>query len=406
MKNKTRISKKQMQRAAMCGALALAVLVGNAQPAHAQVVFDPTMYATQLIQKIQEAFQGAIQSAGQILQTKIQGMFTDSINDNNKTLVDATHGGDIYIKYAMPSDHSYCRQAQASAASAELRKDNQAIAQAITNGGANRPNTASAIAQDIAARNGNGLCHSDKAGDTESSAYGVLGCKDPWGGEFAGADETPDAVFAHDRLLVPPEYPAPKNNVYTPPPASVSDRKYMPFVAALSYCNSINNRLPLAPQQVKGRPTIEANNIDPYSSMKAKSVTPYSMCINDLAERMQYDNTSKGPFLADHTDQATRCTADLQSGVLDSDGGCQTNGRSQLQQQIDFANRDTQKTYYVYTRNLTPDAKAADIAAAQAQKQAIQDHIEHEREALATAIAAAEATPKVEGSPMTMPASQ
>jgi hypothetical protein len=375
------------------------------------------------IKEGQTAWAATINGIGQSLQARIATMTADVANTNNRTNVQAATGEAIAVKYGKPTSYNACAFAQAAAAGAETNKTNHAIAQAVANGGANRPATPAAVAADIKATEASGLGHCAPQGnvgvhqgaaastDTESSVDRALGCVDPFPG-WEGADETPSAIFDYYQFPIAIGFKPPTNGVYQtiPAPQQALD---MPFIAALSFCNRINTRLPPAPQAITGHVTVDALAIDAYRDMKAKASAAYSTCIYDVFERTQYTNNAQMDprFVAGNTTQEAQCAADVTKGLLDGDpqyqyydsngnkagsGSCSSLGRSELQARFDLAWRDLAKSYQgIYLLGLTPDAQHADLTSAGLEKTILANDIAGERAALTSAIEAASTAQQV-----------
>jgi hypothetical protein len=396
---------QNLKKRLLCG---VACLVVFGEPANAyDIVSDPiveaqttAMHAWQQIQdalkELQTSWAVAITEAGTYLQTKIAVMNTDTASANARTNVDVATAQEIAVQNDMPTAYSPCRIAQSAAASSELLKINAAVAQALSNGGASRPTDPSAHAKDIRAGLESGLapCIGDK--QTESSIGKALGCTARWGGRWERADLTPAAIFSYLQFPVPPNFSLPTNGVYQQVPIPTQE-KYMPFVAALRFCQRITSRIPPAPQAVNGKLPQDVLMIDAYGDMQAASGMAYDTCMSLLSERMQYGQNVSPAYRDAFILQKAGCVADAAIGYIDGDpkytfvdgttGTCSTDGRSELQAMHDKAFRNATLSYHaVFTVGLDRQSIGRENASLPIEQRAFNEHIMEERKLLSAAI--------------------
>ncbi len=388
----------------------IACLAAFFEPPHAQaydVVSDPVVEAQttamhawdqihDVLKELQTSWSTAITQAGTYLQTMIAEMNTDTASANNRTNVDVATAQNIAVQHDMPKTYSACRIAQSAAASSELSKINASIAQALSNGGASRPTDSSAHAKDIKAGLESGLapCVGDK--QTEASINKALGCTSKWSGRWERADLSPAALFGALQFPVPPNFSLPTNGVYQQIPIPTQE-KYMPFVAALRFCQRITSRLPPAPQASNGKLPQDVLLIDAYADMQAAASAAYDTCMTLLSERMQYGQYVNQAYKDAYVLQKVGCTADAAIGYIDGDqkytfadgttGTCATDGRSELQAMHDKAFRNASLSYHaVFTVGLDRQSIGRENASLPQEQRAFNDHIFEERKLLIAAI--------------------
>ncbi|MDE1901946.1 MAG: hypothetical protein KGI37_09925 [Alphaproteobacteria bacterium] len=319
---------------------------------------------------------GLANTIAQALQSKISTLnaemtantiSTNGERDTNVAATDATA-----TKYATQSSYSACSQAGSAGGTDNNRAGTAAVGGAMTQGGEKRPTGPAADAQDLQAEITDGLVPCG-TGDPDASTYKAMNCTPQWGGAFENADLSMDVLFGSDsdianpsssvadhqgsgtsgltgnlmyELPVPPTFKNLKNGDYQPLPTNITDEKYMPFVAAYSFCQRINPRRQSLPPATQGQATIAVIGASAKGDADAKLTTAYSMCMHLLAERMQY-GTEDSQFAALHSSETGQCTKDTNALWFDTANNsyCQTHGRSTLQAMHDLAYRDEFTNY-------------------------------------------------------------
>jgi hypothetical protein len=376
-----------------------------------------TTAANSFIQLATQAWQAAVDSIGKAAQSQINGFIANNNNANARMNAVAANAMAVGQKYQLPSDYSACNTVKGEAAADEIRTETRVVARALAMGGSQQHADPSSIAADIAAARATGLapCTPSQSGaDTRLSAYQALKCTQKYGGAWEGADTTMQALFTYEQFPVPTDFVKPIPGVPQPIKPATSE-KYMPFLAAYSYCRKIGARVPPAPQMKNGL-TLEGQSMAAYDTMVATATAAYAVCMDMLSERMQYgQGMGDIAYQQNHTSQVTKCQTDAIKGVIDGDpqyifagngntGTCSSDGRSKLQGEYDMAHRDSAKGYYgIYTKGLTPDALSADLASVAREKIMFEERIDRERDTLMRAIDTANAAARVVTSQLSLP---
>lgn len=428
---------KNFNKSVIAAPLGLVLLIGmTASPVRAQLVTaDPTVETQTTLQYIlsqaefawtkaqdyikegQTEWATAVEAEGKYLQTKIAAMTADTTNTNERTNVNVATAQRIAVDNDMPTNYSACHIAQGAAAESELGRINAAVSQALANGGANRPSDVVAQIKDIKAGVDNGLAPCSGISQTESSVHIAMGCTPKWGGRWERADYTEAALFSNLQIPVPPNFVLPTNGVYQQIPV-VTSEKYMPFLAALRFCQRISARLPAAPQASNSKLPVDAVKIDAYGDMLAATSAAYETCTSFLVERMQYGNNIASAYSDAHLLQITQCSADATIGYIDgtpsytfadgSTGTCETDGRSTLQAQHDRAYRNATKAYHaVFTVGLDRQSIGRENASLPTEQLEFNNRLNDERRLLNSALSQAAAAQKVYTSiPLSSPIAQ
>jgi hypothetical protein len=407
--------------------LAFVLFLAGTQSVHAQMVTDSPTEDANFIQQlahnvaqvaqwyhdnVQKAVDAKIKVMTEWMRAHLEKHITDvkSVNDRNNANANAV--ANALAPMMDPSSRSACQIYQAAQNALTVNASTLSMGGAMMRAGANRPNTPAMAAQEAKNAMNDGLTPCSNSQEQDSKNFQQLGCTPKWGGAYEGADQSSEALFGGENadagavygLPVPPEF---KNNlstnVYQPVPV-VTQQKYMPFVAAYSYCQKLNpkrSQIPVSSQATVGTMAVlDKNNAD------APRGLAYDMCMTFLAERMQYGAELTDPVFANfHTQQVKLCERHYKKHWLDNTpnpttpglsdySACGTNGRSQLQTMYDLAHRDAYASYQqIYLDGASVDMKLNLEAAVTEQQQNFDALIIAERTALAAATGASNTSP-------------
>lgn len=375
------------------------------------------IYALQLQQMTQQSLNSVANSTGQNLQAQAQSQLTDTIDWNTRNTAVANQAMNVTADYMRPSYHSWCHQAESAAMA-----DNDgvgAISQALTQGNQNRQLTNDSLyKQNLDAEMSLGFAPCTDQNDPEYSAWKALGCATVDGGRHEKQDRNLETLLNPLQLPVDPAFQLPqKTGVYTPM-THVTDEKYYPFVAALTFCQHITPIQPTPPKAVSngnGAPTLDILGVGRYGFSDSTISAGPSACYRALERRMQFDASTNFPaenanaqagINTRHDEQVARCTEDNAAGYLDDTllADCQQNGRSDLQADHDRAYRLMMASYQIKVLSvLKTDTEALLVAQAMDDQTKFQDRLEAERNGLIAAIQASHHIPTVYTSNLTQP---
>ena len=323
-----------------------------------------------------------------------QAADTMSLNARTDTLAATSEG--IAVNNLLPPNatggtFSKCAVSQSARAKTDLMNLEANAAHALVRGAANRPSGPAGAAADLKARMTLGMVPCTTATDPDAQTGQALGCAPKWGGQFEGADMTKSALFDHLQLLVPPNYVQPVSGTYQPLP-TVTDVKYMPFVAAYSYCMHLTPRRSVAPMAATAEAVMSTQN---FSDLTSKSNEALDECMSLLEERAQYASSgmpgTKYPDM--YTDQYTSCVDDEYDGIIDDATDCKTNGRSALQAMYDSAYRVEAAGYSAgYLAGADRATLMAEERTAYADEAAFDAYIQREKMLLNQAIASTQSS--------------
>ena len=390
------------------------IAASDAITAAAATVMEATGIS-QLLQMVQDemdaAFDDAIDTMQHWIDELIETQIADVNNVNARNNVNVRTAQDIQVRYYLPQTYSTCRIAQGARARDMMNSADNAVAKAWTNSLISRyndPATVSAYAADRY-KVGLGIC-SDRSSvggstmPTQAALGKALDCQVQWGGKHEGDDGTDEALFDSGyQFPIPENYFPPYNrsglHLAMPQPAT---EKYMPYVAALSFCMTKAPLVPPPPAAAKGYVTASTIAVAAaFPEMESAAGVALSMCMKYLAERTQYGANVRSEFKDLHDGQVIGCMADYKKNLIDDVAlaDCQRDGRSSLQARHDRSYRAKSERYHNMNR---VGALGSDMSRVDDVDDALQDkfddHVEMERAQLTQATQAAKGVPTVASS--------
>ena len=361
------------------------------------------MISTQIMQAAQKLQLGSgfgTLAGGQALQTEAQTNMTDAQIATQHQMVDKATAEKIAADHYMGDNYSACAIAQRSRLTGALESARGAMTLAMVTAhpAADTASNAKTIASDAQL----GLQECSDPNSSEYLTNKSNGCQQKFNGHFEHAADSMDIIFQGYQLPVPPDYNPPKPGVFVPFTQAPSQEKYMPFVAAVRYCQKL---MPHPPGSAPGNgknPSIATLSKPSYDRAVAKANTAYGMCLDLISERMQFGSSMQsGAFRKLHDVQAKLCDTDAKTGYTDGDpqftyadgssGSCQSDGRSLLQARHDKAYRQQSKSFAgKYTVGLARADVIRENSSASDAEDNFMRTIGQERMALSQAIAASQ----------------
>ena len=393
----------------------LDMLLAIGQYGVGQYTYGTVLYYLSNINDVLDAQFGVQQEGaigGEAITALSDQVMTDTIDANARTNTLALTDEWIAVNNMLPPNglggasatyYSKCAVTQSARAKSDLRNLEASAKHMLVRAAGNRPSGPDAVSADLKARMALGLAPCTMKTDPDAQTGKALGCGNAapsWGDEYEGADLTKSALFDTLQFPVPPNYMKQIRGTYQSLPM-VTDAKYMPYVAAYSYCQHLTPRRSAAPMAATADAVMAAEN---YSDLASKSNEALDQCMDLLEERSQYPSSGApgSKYVDMYTDQYTQCVDDAYNGIIDTAGkgnasdpsDCKANGRSALQAMHDAAYRTESAGYSAgYLAGADRPTLMGEERAALADEASFDAYVQHEKTLLNQAIASTQSSP-------------